>query len=124
MPEALLFADLTYKIIGAALEVHKTLGPGFLEAVYEEAMAYELKKLGFSFERQKALTVYYKGITLGDYRADFLVESNVIVELKAQKVLTAVDEAQLLNYLKATNLKVGLLFNFGARSLQQVRRVV
>jgi GxxExxY protein len=124
MPETLLFADLTYKIIGAALEVHKTLEPGFLEAVYEEALAYELKKLELAFERQKALAVYYKGITLGDYRADFLVEGNVIVELKAQKVLTAVDEAQLLNYLKATNLKVGLLFNFGARSLQQVRRVV
>ncbi len=124
MPEVLLFADLTYQIIGAAMEVHKTLGPGFLEAVYEEALAYELKKLGISFERQKALAVYYKGIVLGDYRADLVVESSVIVELKAQKILTAIDEAQLINYLKATNLKVGLLFNFGARSLQQVRRVV
>lgn len=124
MPEALLFADLTYKIIGAAMEVHKTLGSGFLEAVYEEALAYELKKLGLLFERQKVLAVYYKGITLGDYRADFVVENNVIIELKAQKALTAVDEAQLINYLKATNLKVGLLFNFGARSLQQVRRIV
>jgi len=124
MPEALLFADLTYKIIGAALEVHKTLGPGFLEAVYEEAMAYELKKLGLSFERQKALAVYYKGVILGDYRTDLVVEGNVIVELKAQKILTSIDEAQLINYLKATNLKVGLLFNFGARSLQQVRRIV
>ena len=124
MPEVLLFADLTYKIIGAALEVHKTLGPGFLEAVYEEAMAYELKKLGLSFERQKALAVYYKGVILGDYRTDLVVEGNVIVELKAQKILTSIDEAQLINYLKATNLKVGLLFNFGARSLQQVRRIV
>jgi len=124
MPEVLLFADLTYKIIGAALEVHKTLGPGFLEAVYEEALAYELKKLGLSFERQKALAVYYKGVILGDYRADFVVEGNVIVELKAQKILTSIDEAQLINYLKATNLKVGLLFNFGGRSLQQVRRIV
>ena len=75
MTEVLLFADLTYKIIGAALEIHKTLGPGFLEAVYEEAMAYELKKLGLSFERQKALAVYYKGVILGDYRADFVVEA-------------------------------------------------
>jgi len=124
MTEVLLFADLTYKIIGAALEIHKTLGPGFLEAVYEEAMAYELKKLGLSFERQKALAVYYKGVILGDYRADFVVEGNVIVELKAQKILTSIDEAQLINYLKATNLKVGLLFNFGGRSLQQVRRIV
>ena len=124
MPEALLFADLTYKIIGAAMEVHKTLGPGFLEAVYEEALAYELKKLGLAFERQKALAVYYKGMILGDYRADFVVENSVIIELKAQKALTPVDEAQLINYLKATNLRVGLLFNFGARSLQQVRRIV
>jgi len=124
MPEALLFADLTYKIIGAALEVHKTLGPGFLEAVYEEALAYELKKIGLSFERQKALAVYYKGIVLGDYRADLVIESSVIVELKAQKILTSIDEAQLINNLKATNLKVGLLFNFGGRSLQQVRRIV
>ena len=106
------------------MEVHKTLGPGFLEAVYEEALAYELKKLGLSFERQKVLAVYYKGVILGDYRTDFVVEGSMIIELKAQKALTAVDEAQLINYLKATNLKVGLLFNFGARSLQQVRRIV
>ena len=75
------------------MEVHKTLGPGFLEAVYEEALAYELKKLGLAFERQKALAVYYKGMILGDYRADFVVENSVIIELKAQKALTPVDEA-------------------------------
>ncbi len=120
----LLFADLTFKIIGAAMEVHKTLGPGFLEAVYETALAYELQRLGLAFERQKVLSVYYKGMIIGEYKADFVVEGSVIIELKAQKNLTAVDEAQLINYLKATGLKVGLLFNFGAKSLQHARRVV
>ena len=120
----LLFAELTYKIIGAAMEVHKTLGPGFLESVYEAALAYELQRLGLAFERQQALPVHYKGMIIGEYRADFVVEGSVIIELKAQRVLGSVDEAQLINYLKVTNLKVGLLFNFGAKSLQHVRRVV
>ena len=120
----LLFAELTYQIIGAAMEVHKTLGPGFLEAVYEAALAFELQRLGLSFERQKVLPVYYKGMVIGEYRADFVIENSVIIELKAQKALTAVDEAQLINYLKATGIRVGLLFNFGAKSLQHERRVV
>ena len=120
----LLFAELTYQIIGAAMEVHKTLGPGFLEAVYEAALAFELQRLGLSFERQKVLPVYYKGVIIGEYRADFVIENSVIVELKAQKALTPVDEAQLINYLKATGIRVGLLFNFGAKSLQHERRVV
>ncbi len=120
----LLFAELTFKIIGAAMEVHKTLGPGFLEAVYETALAYELQRLALAFERQKVLAMYYKGIVIGEYKADFVVEGSVVIELKAQKALTAVDEAQLINYLKATGLKVGLLFNFGTKSLQHARRVV
>lgn len=123
MPE-LLFADLTYKIIGAAFEVHKVLGPGFLEAVYEAALAFELQKLGLYFERQKVIDVYYKGMIIGQYKADFVIEGKVIVELKAQKSLTPIDEAQLINYLKATGLQVGLLFNFGAKSLEQARRVL
>ena len=120
----LLFVELTYQIIGAAMEVHKTLGPGFLEAVYEAALAFELQRLGLSFERQKVLPVYYKGMVIGEYRADFVIENSVIIELKSQKALTAVDEAQLINYLKATGIRVGLLFNFGAKSLQHERRVV
>jgi GxxExxY protein len=123
MPE-LLFADLTYKIIGAALEVHKVLGPGFLEAVYEAALAVELQKLGLQFERQKVMDVYYNEMIIGQYKADLVIEGQVIVELKAQKSLTPVDEAQLINFLKATGLQVGLLFNFGAKSLEQVRRVL
>jgi GxxExxY protein len=124
MAEAFLFAELTYKIIGAAMEVHKTLGSGFLESVYEAALACELQKLGLTFERQKVLDVYYKGMVIGQYKADFLVEGSVILELKAQKGLTSIDEAQLINYLKATGLRVGLLFNFGAKSLQHERRIV
>jgi len=120
----LLLKDEVYAIVGAAIEVHKTLGPGFLEAVYEAALAFELRRLGISFERQKVLPVYYKGIVIGEYRADFVIENSVIVELKAQKALTTVDEAQLINYLKATGIRVGLLFNFGAKSLQHERRVV
>ena len=106
------------------MEVHKTLGPGFVEAVYEAAVAYELRQLNLAFERQKALAVYYKGMVIGEYKADFVAENGVIVELKAQKALTAVDEAQLINYLKATGVRVGLLLNFGTRSLQQTRRIV
>jgi GxxExxY protein len=124
MTENLLFADLTYKIIGAAMEVHKTLGPGFLEAIYETVLAYELKQLRLTFERQKALAVHYKGMIIGDYKPDFIVENKVVVELKAQRALSTVDEAQLINYLKATGLRVGLLFNFGTKSLQPIRRIV
>jgi GxxExxY protein len=122
--ELLLYGDLTYKIIGAALEVHKTLGAGFLEGVYETAMAYELNQLGLAFERQKALPVLYKGGIAGEYKADFVIEDKVIAELKAQKALSPVDEAQLINYLKATGLEVGLLLNFGVQSLQHQRRVL
>ena len=122
--DAFLFADLTYKIIGAAMEVHKTLGPGFLEAVYEAALVFGLQRLGLAFERQKVIAVNYKGVVIGEYRADLLIENSVIVELKAHKALTPVDEAQLINYLKASGLRVGLLFNFGSMSLQNVRRIV
>ena len=122
--ELLVHGDLTYKVIGAALEVHKTLGAGFLEAVYETALAYELKQLGLAFERQKTLPVHYKGGIGGEYKADFVVEERVIVELKAQKTLSSIDEAQIINYLKATGIQVGLLLNFGAQSLQHQRRVL
>lgn len=124
MAEVLLFTELTYKIIGAAMEVHPTLGPGFLESVYEAALAYELQVLGLPFERQKLLDVHYKGMLIGQYKADFLVEGKVIAELKAQRSLTAIDEAQLLNYLKTTGVRVGLLLTFGAKSLQHERRIV
>jgi len=122
--EGFLYGDLTYRIMGAAMEVHNTLGHGFLEAVYEAALAHEFDLQSIQFERQKRLAVRYKGVIVGEYVADFLVEGKVVVELKATRGLTEVDEAQLLNYLKGTGLRVGLLFNFGTPSLQHVRRVL
>lgn len=108
----LLYEDLTYKIIGAAFEVHKELGPGYLESVYEDALCYELD-------------VRYKDIVFErKFRADILVEEKVLVENKAVKALTKQDEAQLLNYLKTTQLKVGLLFNFGSGELEKIRMIL
>jgi GxxExxY protein len=118
------YKELTYDAIGAAMEVHKVLGPGFLESVYERALAREFELRDIAFQRQSALTVEYKGTVAGQFRADFLVDDKVIVELKAVKQLTKVHEAQLINYLKATGRRVGLLLNFGARSLEYKRRVV
>ncbi len=119
-----LYKDLTYQIIGVAMEVHRKLGPGFLESVYEKAFAHELTLKKISFKRQQILTVHYKGVSVGEFRADFVIDGKVIVELKAVKKLLPEHEAQLINYLKATGLRVGLLFNFSAPSLEKVRRIV
>ncbi|MFN8594698.1 MAG: GxxExxY protein [Anaerolineae bacterium] len=125
MPEEkLLYHELTRAIIGAAMEVHTVLGPGFLEAVYEEALAHEFQLRSIPFERQKTLQVQYKGIDAGDYRVDFWVDSKVIVELKAIQRLTNIEVAQLMNYLKATHCRVGLLLNFATPRLEYERRVV
>jgi GxxExxY protein len=104
----------THAVIGAAMEVHGTLGPGFLEAVYQEALAVELETRGIPFRREMELPVVYKGHSLKTtYRADFICFENIIVELKAMVKVGAVEEAQILNYLKATGHEVGLLINFG-----------
>jgi len=120
----LLYKDLTYAIIGAAMEVHRVLGSGFLESVYEEALAHEFDLRGISYDRQAQLAVRYKDIVAGEFRADFLIEGKVVVELKAIKALSSVEEAQLLNYLKGTGYRVGLLLNFGGSSLEHKRRIV
>jgi GxxExxY protein len=120
----LLHRDLTYNIIGAAMEVHSVLGPGFVESVYEMALARELELRNLAFERQALLQVVYKEALAGDFRADFLIEGKVIAELKAAKQLTEIHEAQLINYLKASGHRVGLLLNFGSRSLEHRRRIV
>ncbi|MCZ7551698.1 MAG: hypothetical protein B6D39_06055 [Anaerolineae bacterium UTCFX2] len=123
MPE-LLHKDLTYAIIGAAMEVHTVLGSGFLEAVYQSALAHEFELRGIPFKQQMPLEVRYKNAVAGEYRADFLADHKVVIEIKAAKRLTGIDEAQLINYLKATGIRVGLLINFGAASLEHIRRVV
>ena len=116
-----LYKELTYKIIGCAIDVHKELGPGFLEKVYENAMLVTLKENGLSAENQKQLNVLYYGITVGDYYADLIVENKVIIELKAINSLCGEHRAQIINYLTATSMKVGLLLNFGAKSLEYER---
>jgi GxxExxY protein len=114
----------TYAIIGAAMEVHKHLGHGFLESVYQEALALEFSQRGIPFQRELDITISYKGALLAcRYRADFVCFEDVIVELKALSALTSVEEAQVLNYLKATDYQRALLINFGAPSLQTKRLV-
>ncbi|MBM4461583.1 MAG: GxxExxY protein [Chloroflexi bacterium] len=116
MNETLKHADVTDKILHAFYKkVYPKLGYGFLEKVYENAMALELRRMGLKVEQQAGIEVYYDGVIVGEYFADLLVEGVVIVELKAIQRLTATDEAQLLNYLRATPYEVGLLLNFGPR---------
>lgn len=115
----------THAIIGAAMEVHTEFGPGFLESVYQEAMACEFKERSIPFVQQLELPIHYKGERMSTYfRADFICFNDVVVELKAISTLTGVDEAQLLNYLKTTGIERGLLFNFGAPRLEYRRRVL
>ncbi len=119
------FDPWTYAIIGAAQEVHRVLGPGFLEIVYHLALANELRRRQVMFELEVELPVIYKGDDLGcKYRVDLLVGGDVIVELKALKSLGPIEEAQTLNYLKASSLEVGLLLNFGAQRLEVQRFVM
>ena len=104
--------EITYKINGAIFEVNRVLGPGFLEKIYENALIIELKSRGLKAEQQVPIKVAYKDTVVGDHIADIIVEMAVIIELKTVEQLTKLHEAQLLNYLKATGLKVGLLVNF------------
>ncbi len=114
----------TYAIIGAAMEVHKSLGHGFLEAVYREALAVELAERGIPFERETKLVIRYKEHALSKhYVADFLCYEDVIVEVKAISTLTGSDEAQLINYLKASTKELGLLLNFGGPRLDYRRLI-
>jgi len=116
--------ELTEKILGAAFKVQNTLGAGFLEKVYENALTIELRKCGLAVEGQKAFPVRYEGTVVGDYQADLVVSAKVVVECKAVSNLDSVHEAQLMNYLKASGLRVGLLINFARPKLQYRRLVV
>lgn len=125
-PETTRLDKLTEQIIGRAIEVHRGLGPGLLESAYEECLCFELSQFGLRFERQVPLPVMYKGVNLDcGYRMDIVVESSVIIEVKAVERLIAVHEAQLLSYLKLHNKRVGLLMNFHTAILKNgLKRIV
>lgn len=113
---------LTQAVIGCAMKVHRTLGPGFLESVYENAFAHEMRKAGLNVECQVPIQVRYDGIVVGDFFADMRVDDRILVENKAVQALVPAHEVQLVNYLTATGIEVGLLINFGASSLQFKRK--
>jgi len=115
--------DITYAIRGAIFEVNTVLGPGFLEKVYENSLLIELEKRGYKAKAQVPLKVQYKNVVVGEYFADLVVEDSVIVELKTVESLDRIHEAQLLNYLKATGIKVGLLVNFKHQKAD-IKRIV
>ena len=118
--------DLSYRVIGCALEVYKTLGPGLLESVYEKALVVELTNKGIKAERQVPVNIFYKGVELGEgLRIDVLVEDSLVVELKSVDTLNKVHYKQLLTYLKITNKRVGLLINFNENNLMDgIKRIV
>ena len=121
---ALLYPEECYKINGALYEVHKVLGPGLLEKVYQEALEKELKLQGIPFEREKSFTITYKGEELEQkYIADFVIYDKIVVELKAVEELLPVHKAQVINYLALTGLKLGLLVNFNAEKIKPERIV-
>jgi GxxExxY protein len=115
------YKDLTYKIIGCAMEVHKHLGNGFQEVVYQRALSIEMNLQGISYSREHEMTLQYKGYDIGTRRVDFFVEDKIMVEIKAITDLEDVHLAQAMNYVEAYNLEIGLLINFGAKSLQHKR---
>jgi len=122
--DKILFKEESYKIIGACMEVHRELGNGFLEGVYQEALEIEFKNQGIPYEREKELKIYFKGIELRKrYNADFICYEKIIVETKALSNLTDDHLGQVLNYLKATQFKLGLLVNFGQPKLEYKRIV-
>jgi GxxExxY protein len=126
MISSLKYHDITEKILGASFEVHKFLGNGFQEVIYQRALAYEMLMQGLGFKREIEQDIFYKELTepIGKRRADFVVEGKVLVELKAVIQLEDVHMAQALNYLKAYRLEVGLLINFGSKSLTFKRLIL
>jgi GxxExxY protein len=113
--------EITYKIVGAAMEVHKILGCGFQELIYQRALEIELASVGLTFQREFEMDIFYKGERIGGRRVDFFVENCIMVELKALTSLEDVHMAQAMNYLEAYNVEIGLLINFGAKSLLHKR---
>lgn len=120
----MLYEDLTEKIIKAAMNVHNALGFGFMEKVYENSLMIELELCGLKAIQQHAIKVFYKGKVVGDYIADIIVEDKIIIELKSIENLNKIHEVQLVNYLKAVNMEVGMLLNFGKEKLEFKRKVL
>ena len=116
-----LYPDLSYRIMEAVFEVHNQLGPGFTENIYERALIVELDKRGITYEVQKQIEIIYKGQKLGIYRLDLLIEGKIILELKAVVSLNDLFKQQLLSYLRATGMKLGVLINFGAQRVEYFR---
>lgn len=119
----ILYKELSYKVIGAAMEVHSVLGPGYLEAVYQAALAQELTTRSIPLIQFKRLGVTYKGAVVGEYSADFVIDDKIILELKAISAIHPQHQAQAINYLAATGLRLAILINFGAESLESQRVV-
>ena|SRR3989339_1265044 len=117
-----LCEDLSYKVRGACFNVHNVLGGGHKEIIYQKALALELEKLGINFEREKTLTISYGDVKVGVYRPDFVVNGNIIIEIKAVDFMPKDYEVQLLNYLRSTQLPLGFLVNFGPRKVEIRRR--
>lgn len=123
MPREIVYKELSYEIVGAAMEVHKVLGPGYLEKVYQKALAHELRLRNIPFEEYKHLIVRYKNVVVGNYEADIVVDGKIILELKAVQEIHPKHKAQIQNYLTTTGFKLGIILNFGATSLQYKRAV-
>ena len=117
--------EITEKIIGCAIEVHRNLGPGLLESIYENALCFELNQINVKYEKQLKIPIVYKGLSLGEYRLDILVENEIIVEIKAVDRYDRVFEAQMLTYLKVTGKKLGLLIIFNVPVLKNgIKRII
>ena len=121
--ENFLYEELSYKIRGACFNVHNGLGGGHKESVYQKALAIELEKVGIRFEREKSLTIFYDGKNIGSYKPDFVIEDNVILELKAVDFMSKEFEVQLNNYLKSTKMLLGFLINFSPEKVEIRRRI-
>lgn len=116
--EKYIHSEITHKIIGCAMNVHSKLGSGFMEVVYQRALAVEMEKQGIFFDREQDIPIYYKGLEVGIRRVDFQVDHKIMVELKAISQLEDIQIAQIINYLEASDFEIGLLLNFGSKSLE------
>ncbi|MDD2890990.1 MAG: GxxExxY protein [bacterium] len=121
--EKAVFDELSNKIINSAIRVHKKLGPGFMESIYENALCVDLRKENIKFEQQKGIKIYYEGEEVGIHRIDLIIEDKIIVELKTVKEFEDIHFAQVISYLKATGLQIGLLLNFAKYTLK-IKRIV